>query len=181
MIETCQSSIVLIVKTLYCNTMHLLVYSWESRDCSVLQNIQTVSHEAHPPSYLVGTGVLYGGVNRPGHQVNHSPPSQSGWRIATLRISLHSADRHNFTLHSTSAQYLLFKVNKKCCLTPTSDFSHRQCFDMFLTFVLFSEGGSYRGANQVSALSDTSLDISTSERFNLFRPGELGKLSVWLT
>jgi len=43
------------------------------------------SHEAHPSSYSVGTGILYEGIKRPGHQVGHSTPSTStGIKIVSV-------------------------------------------------------------------------------------------------
>ena len=45
MIETCQTSVVLILKTIHCNMMHFLVCAWAARERSVHQNIQTVSLE----------------------------------------------------------------------------------------------------------------------------------------
>ena len=66
-----------------------------------LQNIQT-GHEAHPPSYSMGTGILLRGVKRPGRDVNHALPPRADvkneWsHTFAPPICLHGVGKEDFT------------------------------------------------------------------------------------
>jgi hypothetical protein len=56
--------------------------SIETRDFSVLQNVQTGSEG--PPSLLFNTyrGVFFPGIKRPGLEAGHSPPNRAEVKIS---------------------------------------------------------------------------------------------------
>ena len=58
--------------------------------------------DAHTASYSMGTVVSYPGINRPGREVNHSPPFsaevKNEWSCdSTPALCLHGVDRDNLT------------------------------------------------------------------------------------
>ena len=89
----------------------------EARNFSLLQNVHSVLGPTQLPIECVPG--YFPGVNRPGHELNHSLPSRvevkNEWScISTLRVRLRDVDRHNFGFLSLSNF-----VNNKAIILPS--------------------------------------------------------------